>query len=124
MNSNHNILVLGASDNPYRPSYMVSKLLKSKGYKLKLMGTKAGKMLGIEVQTEIWEKEEERLDAITVFLKPERQKKYYDFILSLNPKSIIFNPGSENNELAELAKRKNIKIISSCTIAMLALGIL
>jgi len=103
---------------------MVSKLLKSKGYKLKLMGTKAGKMLGIEVQTEIWEKEEERLDAITVFLKPERQKKYYDFILSLNPKSIIFNPGSENNELAELAKRKNIKIISSCTIAMLALGIL
>ena len=58
------------------------------------------------------------IDCITVFLKPERQRKYYDYILSLNPSKIIFNPGSENPELIALASHRNIKIVTGCTIAM------
>ncbi|MBK8684130.1 MAG: CoA-binding protein [Bacteroidetes bacterium] len=53
----------------------------------------------------------EHADTISVFLNPDRQKNYYDYILNLHPKRIIFNPGTENPELIELATQRNIQII-------------
>ena len=43
------------------------------------------------------------IDTVTLYLNPGHQKEYYDYIISLHPKRIIFNPGAENDELAELA---------------------
>jgi hypothetical protein len=63
-------------------------------------------------------------ETVTLFLNPERQKKYYEYILSLNPKRIIFNPGTENPELAFLAEENNIQVITGCTIAMITAGII
>lgn len=57
--------------------------------------------------------------TITVFLKPKQQKKYYDYVIGLKPKRIIFNPGTENAELIDLASKHNIQVLSGCTIAML-----
>jgi len=57
--------------------------------------------------------------TISIFLKPSQQKKYYHELLSLHPSRIIFNPGTENEELKTLAKKNNIKVVSGCTIAML-----
>lgn len=62
----------------------------------------------------------ENVDTITLYLNPTHQKEYYDYILSLKPKRIIFNPGAENEELAALAKKNGIEPLEACTLVMLS----
>jgi predicted CoA-binding protein len=64
----------------------------------------------------------EDIDTITLYLGPERQREYYDYILSLKPKRIIFNPGTENDELAALAETNGIETVEACTLVMLSIG--
>lgn len=110
------IVVLGASDNPMRPSYAAAKLLYNKGFdiypvSINLPSDRSMELSGMQA------------DTVTVFLHAAKQKKYYQYILSLHPKRIIFNPGTENPELEALAKSQQIQIIKGCTIAMLVSGI-
>jgi predicted CoA-binding protein len=60
------------------------------------------------------------VDTVSLYLKPFRQKEYYDYILSLKPRRIIFNPGTENPELKELAEKQGIKIEEACTLVLLS----
>lgn len=62
------------------------------------------------------------IDTVTLYLNPANQKEYYDYILSLNPKRIIFNPGTENEELYDLAEKKGIQTLEACTLVMLSTG--
>jgi predicted CoA-binding protein len=57
---------------------------------------------------------------VTLYLNPMNQKEYYDYILSLKPRRIIFNPGAENDELAQMATSKGIQSVEACTLVMLA----
>lgn len=123
MTNTRNIVVLGASPNPNRISYMATKLLHNKGYKLKAIGSRKGHIESIPLQSET-DTMLEGVEAISIFLSPERQKRYYSYIIGLHPKAIIFNPGTENPELELMAAKKNIKVISCCTIALLAVDML
>ena len=60
------------------------------------------------------------VDTVTLYLNPSNQKPYYDYILSLNPKRIIFNPGAENDELKQLAAKKGISTMEACTLVLLS----
>jgi predicted CoA-binding protein len=60
------------------------------------------------------------IDTVTLYLNLQHQQEYHDYILSLNPKRIIFNPGAENDALASLAKEKGIKTLEACTLVMLS----
>jgi len=62
----------------------------------------------------------DNIDTVTLYLNPRHQRDYYDYILSLHPQRIIFNPGAENDELAEMAKEKGIKTLEACTLVMLS----
>jgi predicted CoA-binding protein len=62
----------------------------------------------------------EDVDTITLYLNPSNQKPYYNYILDLKPKRIIFNPGTENDELEALAKNAGIETIAACTLVLLA----
>ena len=93
---------------------MAEKLLRNKGYRT--MNVSYSHTPTNVVNNEVIEKEEK---TITIFLKPEQQKKYYNDILSMNPQRIIFNPGSENEEFRTLALKRNIQVLSGCTIALL-----
>ena len=62
----------------------------------------------------------EGVDTVTLYLNPTNQKGYYNYILSLHPKRIIFNPGSENNELYNLAIGNNIQPMNACTLVLLS----
>ena len=64
----------------------------------------------------------EDIDTVTLYLNPANQKQYYDYILSLSPKRIIFNPGAENEELEKLAEARGIKTMEACTLVLLATG--
>ena len=64
----------------------------------------------------------ENVDTITLYLNPMHQKQYYDYIVSLKPKRIIFNPGTENEEFEKMAEKKGIEALEACTLVMLRSG--
>ncbi len=116
-------LILGASTNPSRFSYLAAHKLVSKGHDIVPAGLKKGSVAGKEM-LDIREKPlVEGIDTITLYMNPVNQKPYYDYILSLNPGRIIFNPGTENPELMALAAKNNIETEENCTLIMLNTGI-
>ncbi len=113
-------LVLGASDNPQRYSFLAINSLRSKGHDVIGIGLHKGIVADVDIQTEKIPVEE--IDTVTLYLNPVHQKDYYDYILSLKPKRIIFNPGAENEELSQLAVQNNIQPVEACTLVMLSTG--
>jgi predicted CoA-binding protein len=113
-------LVLGASDNPARYSNLAINSLKQHGHPVVAIGRKDTSVAGIDISKE--KKDFEDVDTVTLYLNETHQKEYYDYILSLKPKRIIFNPGTENVELEKLAKENNIKTQEACTLVLLSTG--
>lgn len=120
MNETKKTLVLGASDNPSRYSYLAIHRLRNHGHPVAAVGRKH--MLVGDVQVEKEKKHFDNIDTVTLYLNPIHQKEYYDYILSLKPKRIIFNPGAENDELVNLAKKNNIQPVEACTLVLLSTG--
>jgi uncharacterized protein len=113
-------LVLGASDNPSRYSYLAINRLRAGNHPVVAVGRKKSKVVDVDVETE--QKAVGDVDTVTLYLNPDHQKEYYDYIFSLNPKRIIFNPGAENDELAALAKEKGVQPVEACTLVLLSTG--
>lgn len=113
-------LVLGASDNPQRYSYLAINSLRKKGHDVVGIGLHKGVVADIDIQTE--KIPAEGVDTVTLYLNPAHQKDYYDYILSLKPKRIIFNPGAENEELSQLAIENDIQPVEACTLVLLSTG--
>ncbi len=113
-------LVLGASPNPNRYSFLAINRLKAHGHPVVAIGKKQSVVASVPIGTE--KTPHEDVDTITLYLGEQNQKEYYDYILSLHPKRIIFNPGAENDELYELAEKQGIKPIEACTLVMLSTG--
>ena len=113
-------LVLGASDNPARYSFLAINRLRAHHHPVVAIGRKKTKVADVAVETE--QQVTEAVDTVTLYLNPTHQKEYYDYILSLHPKRIIFNPGAENEELATLAKEQGIQPMEACTLVLLSTG--
>jgi predicted CoA-binding protein len=113
-------VVLGASPNYERYSYKATILLKEYGHTVYPLGIKAGKIENQEII--ISRPNISDVDTVTLYLSAQNQVSWYDYILSLNPKRIIFNPGAENQELIELAKDKGIECLNACTLVLLKTG--
>jgi len=113
-------LVLGASDNPARYSYLAIHRLRSHGHPVVAVGRRNTVVAGVTVEKE--KVPFEGVNTITLYLNAQHQKEYYDYIFSLTPSRIIFNPGAENPELASLARAHNIVPLEACTLVMLSTG--
>jgi len=113
-------VVLGASDNPERYSNLAIKKLRAHGHPVIAIGKRKTAVEDVPVQQEA--PSAAGVDTITLYLNPNNQKAYYDYILSLHPKRIIFNPGAENEELKKLAKEKKIDVMEACTLVLLTTG--
>lgn len=110
-------LVLGASLNPNRYSYLAINRLVSHGHPVEAIGLKKGTVAGVEISVE--KVDFNNIDTITLYLNPKRQEEYYDYIVSLNPKRVIFNPGTENSELFEILQKNRIEYEVACTLVLL-----
>lgn len=120
MSKNKYTLVLGASDNPERYSYLAVNSLLKHGHKVAAIGRKKMKVADVEVENEMLPFKD--IDTVTLYMNETHQKEYYDYIFSLQPKRIIFNPGAENDELFNLAKQKGIHVMEACTLVLLSTG--
>jgi predicted CoA-binding protein len=113
-------LVLGASPNPDRYSFLATNLLHEKKYQVYPFGIKKGQIGVLEILQE-WPMAG-TIDTVTLYVGPAGQEAYYDAILSLAPRRIIFNPGTENPDLQALAASKGIETMEACTLVMLKTG--
>jgi predicted CoA-binding protein len=112
-------LVLGASGNPSRYSYLAINRLVGAGHPVEAIGLKDEKVAGIHIKTA--PEPLDGIDTVTLYLNPLRQKQYYDYILDLEPKRVIFNPGTENPELYQLLRDNGIEVEVACTLVLLSI---
>ena len=110
-------LIVGASPNPERYSFMATHLLKSYGHKVYAYGIKKGTIEEEPIHLD-WPIAG-TIDTITLYIGPAAQIPLYDTILGIEPRRIIFNPGTENPELEALAQQKGIETLEACTLVML-----
>jgi predicted CoA-binding protein len=113
-------MVLGASANPARYSYLAIKKLTAHQHPVVAIGKKNGKVGEVNIGTDHLPVSD--VDTITLYLNPVNQQQYYDYILNLKPKRIIFNPGTENEYLIKKAKENDIETVVGCTLVMLSIG--
>src|SRR3954447_25327437 len=113
-------VVLGASANPSRYSNIAINRLSAHKHPVVAVGLREGRVGSVEIVKDL--PKEENVDTITLYLNAKNQQQYYDYILSLHPKRIIFNPGAENEELEKLANKNGIETMEACTLVMLSTG--
>ena len=120
MDQTKKTVVLGASCNPARYSYLAVQRLRAHNHPVTAIGRRVGQVADVNIIKD--HLQESDVDTITLYLNPKNQVEYYDYILNLHPKRIIFNPGTENEELMQKAKENNIIPVIACTLVMLGTG--
>ncbi len=111
-------LVIGATTNKERYAYKAIHNLIGKNHQVVAIGARKGMALDVEIETE--KKPYKGIDTVTLYINPERQKEYYDYIVSLKPRRVIFNPGTENPEFYEKLNKQAIQSDEACTLVLLA----
>lgn len=112
-------LVLGATTNESRYANMVTKRLLRHGYEVVLLGNKKGEVEGNRIFNDINQVPTD-IDTVTLYLGESNQTEYEDFLLDLNPRRVIFNPGAENFTLAEKLRQRGVETLNACTLVMLS----
>ncbi|MEO6903077.1 MAG: CoA-binding protein [Bacteroidia bacterium] len=113
-------VVIGASDNPERYAYKATLALQKNKYEVIPVGLKDGKINNIEILKGF--PPLSNIDTVTLYVGPKHQLAWYDYILSLKPKRVIFNPGTENMELEKLLTKNKIEFEEACTLVLLSTG--
>ncbi|HBK82481.1 MAG TPA: CoA-binding protein [Flavobacterium sp.] len=111
-------LIIGASTNPERYSFKAINSLVNHKHSVVAIGTKLGEVAGIKIQTKsiLFDK----IHTVSLYLNAVAQRDYYNYIINLRPKRVVFNPGTENQEFYQLLKANSIKYEEACTLVLLA----
>lgn len=111
-------LVIGATTNKDRYAYKAIQSLINKSHQVVAIGTKEGMALDVNIETS--KLSFTGIDTVTLYLNPKNQEEYYDYIISLKPRRVLFNPGTENPAFYEILKQNNIEFEIACTLVLLA----
>ncbi|MBP1662919.1 MAG: hypothetical protein H6Q19_59 [Bacteroidetes bacterium] len=110
-------LIIGASNNPERYSYKAAERLLAHEHEIELLGRRSDEIFGKKIQTE--KKDFESIDTVTLYVGAQHQSEYYNYIVSLKPRRVIFNPGTENPEFVQLLEANGIQCEIACTLVLL-----
>lgn len=113
-------MVIGASTNNERYSNMAIKRLRLYQHEVVAIGLKEGVVEGVHINTSLDACDD--IDTVTMYVGPQNQSAYYDYIVSLKPKRVIFNPGTENEEFYKILKANDIPHYEYCTLVLLGTG--
>jgi predicted CoA-binding protein len=113
-------MVIGASENPARYSNMAIKNLRRHGIEVVAIGNKEGNVDDVFITKE--KEPAQDIHTVTLYVNPANQEPFIDYIQSLQPKRVIFNPGTENNDLENLLRKQGIEALEACTLVMLNTG--
>ena len=115
-------LIVGASTNAARYGYVATHMLKDHDHEIVPIGIKKGEVAGKQILNLREKPEVKDVDTITLYIGAQNQPEWYDYLLSLKPKRIVFNPGTENPEFEKLAREQNIETEEACTLVLLRTG--
>lgn len=113
-----NVAILGASDNPERYAHKALKALEANGHKVFLVSPNYTEIEGHKVMAKLGDIEG-TIDTVTMYVGKKISSNLLSDILNLAPKRVIFNPGSENPELADALKNHGIVSEEACTLVLL-----
>jgi predicted CoA-binding protein len=113
-------LIIGASSKPERYAYMAAEKLLAHGHEIELLGLRPDVVFGKAIDTE--KKSFTDIDTVTMYFSAKNQEEYFDYIVSLKPRRVVFNPGTENPEFARLLTENEIIVEEACTLVMLGTG--
>jgi uncharacterized protein len=113
-------LVIGASVNPNRYSNMAICKLLANNVEVVAIGRREGVIDGVNVYAT--KKIFKDVDTVTLYVSAKNQQEFYNYILALNPKRVIFNPGTENLAFEKILTEKNIEFENACTLVLLGIG--
>ncbi len=116
-------VIIGATTNPSRYAYLAAERLTRAGHDIVPVGIKKGEVLGEKILNIREEPQISDVDTITMYIGPQHQPEYYDYLIGLNPKRIIFNPGTENPEFVSQLNEKGIESEYACTLVMIGSGV-
>jgi predicted CoA-binding protein len=120
MSKNKTTVVVGASPNADRYSNRATLSLQKHGHTVYPVGIRNGKINGLDIITN--KPVIEDVDTVTLYVGPDNQPAWMDYIISLNPKRVIFNPGTENREFESLVESKGIEAMHACTLVLLSIN--
>jgi hypothetical protein len=113
-------VIIGASTNPARYAYLAAKMLIEYGHEIVLTGIRHGELFGHPILNLRHQPVITDVDTLTLYIGPYHQPEWYPYIISLKPKRVIFNPGTENTELENLLLQHGIASVHGCTLVMLS----
>nr|WP_121270852.1 CoA-binding protein [Pedobacter schmidteae] len=113
-------LIIGATPNAERYAYKAAHMLTAKGHDIVNVGIKKGEVAGVEIEKPGTVHHD--IDTVTLYIGVHLQSQYYDYILQTNPKRVVFNPGTENQELEDLLTKNGIEPVEACTLVLLSTG--
>ncbi|WP_372947939.1 CoA-binding protein [Mariniphaga sp.] len=116
-NTNKKTLVIGASTKPERYSNKAIRMLREYDHEVVALAKRTGHVDGVSIQTGF--PKENDIHTVTMYLGAKRQPEYYEQIIKLKPKRVIFNPGAENDEFIEKLESAGIETVENCTLVML-----
>jgi len=113
-------LIIGATPNADRYAYRAAHMLTSKGHPIVNIGIKQGEVAGVKIEKlgEVYDD----IDTITLYIGPDLQSGYEDYILETKPKRVIFNPGTENPKFEKMLDQNDIEPVEACTLVLLSIG--
>ena len=113
-------LIIGATPNADRYAFRAAQMLVAKGHPIVNIGIKQGEVAGVRIEKPgtIYKD----IDTITLYIGPDLQQGYYDYILETKPKRVIFNPGTENTAFEKMLDLHDIEPVEACTLVLLSIG--
>lgn len=115
-------MVLGATPNPARYAYRAAHMLVENNFEIVPVGIKTGVVAGEKILDLKLKPVMNDIHTITLYIGPVNQPQWYDYMLSINPRRVIFNPGTENRILENLVENQGIEVLRACTLVMLSVG--
>ncbi|MCB0490082.1 MAG: CoA-binding protein [Cyclobacteriaceae bacterium] len=112
-------VIIGATTNASRYAYLAASMLTEYGHPIVPVGIKIGEVFGKPIQDIRKKPEIKDVDTVTLYIGPDHQPEWYEYLLSLKPKRIIFNPGTENAEFEKMAEDNGIEATEACTLVLL-----
>jgi hypothetical protein len=116
---NKKTVIIGATTNPSRYAYLAAGMLTEYKHEIVPIGLKKGELYGKQILLINERPLINDVDTVTLYIGPQHQPEHYDYILSLKPKRVIFNPGTENEEFEKLLATAGTETLEACTLVML-----
>ena len=115
-------LIIGATTRPDRYAYVAAQRLTEAGFPIVPVGIKRGEVFDQPILDIYSRPSIPDVNTVTLYIGPKHLEEHFDYILSLAPKRIIFNPGTEHEELMQRAGEEGVEVVVACTLVMVGLG--